>query len=200
MKEKIYKLFEHFNITDENTVFPSFASDELSRYKIKKEVLAEKLIFNRGVFSSFFDLKGRIFKITDKEQQKAGVDYIVNGNINIDIKADIGEYTDDFGRDIIPVELYQNNKISFDDTKKTTYVMWVNVNVNTDTFYVIAVPYKLVKEIVLVNIKTTEYSFLHKLYGGQHFISNNGSGEYIKLPTKYLEKIPGVLTLKTKLS
>lgn len=198
MKEKIYKLFEQFDITNENTVFPPFAIDELSRYKIKKEVLAEKIIYSRGIFNTFFNKRGRIIKVTDVEKQRAGIDFYVKG-FKIDIKADIGEYTDEFGRDIIPVELFQNNKISFDDKKETDYVMWINVNVESETLYIIAVPYSLVKEIVLVNIKTTEYSFLHKLYGGQHFTSNNESGEYIKLPTKNLEKVPGVLTLKTKL-
>lgn len=146
------QLFYHYNVTKKDVKTDLIDANRDYKegiYYAMKEIAGERLLKDHNVWRDLFPGK-RVIQVQDIALQKAGVDFIVDG-INIDIKVNIGDYTDLNGNDIVPVELTQNGKRTITADKKTDYVMYVNINLVPEEYKVFLVPYSEVLKIVDIN-------------------------------------------------
>lgn len=159
-----------------------WCKDERSITSAKKEVIGEILLKEYHILSSMYSERFR--KVTDLDLQKSGVDFSSYSH-KVDLKASIGDYTDGSGLyECIPIELTQNGKTTFTSDKKTTDLLFFNVNVKTNKIYFISLPYEVVLEIVNLNIKESDniFSQLHPYYIYNKQTSYNGSAVFINMP------------------
>lgn len=164
--------------------------------KIKKEMFGESLMKKYHVFENFY--KERYARVTDKETQLSGIDF-KGYTHNVDIKVSLGNFSDDLFHiyECIPIELMQNSKRSFTQDKKTTEVLYINYNVDTETAYFVSVPYDLILKIVDTNLSSDAFTkFANKLYIPDRRTSDNGSGLFIKMPINKIESYEGVKYMK----
>lgn len=194
------KIDDLLNDIDDNEAIERYpwCTDSLSIRKAKKEIYGEHLLDKDHVFATLY--KERFTKVADLDMQKKGVDY-KSFSRKVDIKVSIGDFRDDYTHteECIPIEIYQNNKITFDNTKITTDLLFINVNLETEEVYYISVPYSLIKRIVSLNLSNDIFAHLNKLYIKDRKQSDNKSGIFIKMPIYKLVNLPNVLLIKAKL-
>lgn len=115
---------------------------------------------------------------TDTTTQKQGVDFTFN-NKNTDLKSLVGWYHDENGLNIT-LELKQYDKETLTEDKLTDVLAYTVLDENKISL--VLIPYKkLLKQLPTLSNKY------------EHRVSNNGSGEYIKVP---VNRIKGVMTLE----
>lgn len=184
-------LFKIFDVKDSDVKDKEYDGVKRDIYKAKKELVAEKVLVHNNLWNYFFP-GARAIKITDRAVQLSGIDFVIDGK-NVDLKGEIGDYTDTIigigDTSIICVELFQNGKRTFTKDKKTDYVLYLNINVNSYAidamYYAILVPYDLILQIVDDNINNNYFS---KYYTRDRSNSKSySSGEYIRLPAKLIE-------------
>lgn len=165
----------------------------------KKEIIGNRLIKKNLIIPTFYGERG--LHVTDKEEQLNGTDFKTLSH-NIDVKVSIGDYTDDAMHffECVPIEILQNQKISFTEDKDTTDVLFVNINLNTEGVYFISVPYGIILKIVRLNLAPTVLDKVNPLYIPDQKTSQNGSGVFIKMPICRLIDFPGVLVEKIPLT
>lgn len=165
----------------------------------KKEIIGNRLIRNCHVVPAFYGERGT--HITDKEEQLKGTDFRTASH-NIDAKVSIGDFRDDDMHfyECVPIEISQNQKISFTEDKDTTDVLFVNINLNTEEVHFLSVPYGIILKIVRLNIAPTVLDTVNPLYIPDQKTSQNGSGVFIKMPICRLIDFPGVCYSKQKLN
>lgn len=111
---------------------------------------------------------------TDSVTQKKGVDFVFN-NKNTDLKSLVGNYRDENGLNIT-LELKQYNKETLTEDKLTDVLAYTVLEENRISL--VLIPYKkLLKQLPALVEKY------------EHKISNNGSGEYIKVPVNQLKGV-----------
>ena len=159
-----------------------------------KECAAIKRMKESKVLSYFFG-SCRWKWVTDKETQLSGVDLIVNGSINVDLKSLIGRaYTiteednplwDGQYDPCIVIEMFQCGVFTHSIEKKTDYVLYYIADDIEEKF--ILVDYAEIKKISTID-----------LYDKKHVwhTSNNSTGVYIKVALSEL-KTAKVLKLST---
>lgn len=157
----------------------------------KKEIIGNRLIHNCYIIPSFYRERGT--HITDKEEQLKGTDFRTPSH-NIDVKVSIGDFRDDAMNfyECVPIEISQNQKITFTEDKDTTDVLFVNVNLNTEEVHFLSVSYGIILKIVRLNIAPTVLDKVNPLYIYDKKTSGNGSGCFIKMPICRLIDFPGV--------
>ena len=160
-----------------------WCKDERSITSAKKEVIGEILLKEYHILSTMYSERFR--KITDLDQQRAGVDFSSYSH-KVDLKVSIGDYTDSTGLyECIPIELTQNGKTTFTKDKETTDLLFCNINLTTRKIYFCTVPYKVVLEIVKLNMDESDeniFSKLHPYYIHNKQTSYNGSAVFINMP------------------
>lgn len=159
-----------------------WCKDERSITSAKKEVIGEILLKEYLILPTMYS--ERFKKVTDLDQQRAGVDYS-SINHKVDLKVSIGDYTDGICNECIPIELTQNGKVTFTEEKETTDLLFCNINIVTKKIYFVAVPYQVILEIVDLNLNTDEsdiFSRLHPYYINNRQQSYNGSAVFINIP------------------
>lgn len=183
-----------YDITEEDVEPHVLVNTENGWRTAVKECAAIKRMKESRVLSYFFE-NCRWKWITDKETQLTGVDLVVDGSINVDLKSLIGSaYTitdednplwDGKYNPCIVVELYQNNVFTNSNDKKTDYVLYYIGDDIEEKF--VLVDYAEIKKISTVD-----------LYNKKHVwhVSNNSTGIYIKVPISEL-KTAKVLKLLT---
>lgn len=177
---------------------PWSASDNAIRTS-KKEIIGNRLIKKNLIIPTFYGERG--LHVTDKEEQLNGIDFKTLSH-NIDVKVSIGDYTDDAMHyyECVPIEILQNQKISFTEDKDTTDVLFVNINLNTEGVHFLSVPYDIILKIVRLNLAPTVLDKVNPLYIPDQKTSQNGSGVFIKMPICRLIDFPGVYYSKQKLN
>lgn len=159
-----------------------WCKDERSITSAKKEVIGEILLKEYLILPTMYS--ERFKKVTDLDQQRAGVDYSSITH-KVDLKVSIGDYTDGICNECIPIELTQNGKVTFTEEKETTDLLFCNINIVTKKIYFVAVPYQVILEIVDLNLNTDEsdiFSRLHPYYINNRQQSYNGSAVFINIP------------------
>lgn len=188
------QLFNYYNVTKKDIETKLIGADRNYKEGIhyaKKEIAGERLLKDRGVWQDLFPGK-RVIQVKDTSLQRQGIDYIVhNGDgtmINIDIKVNIGDYTDNYQNDIVPVELTQNGKRTITADKKTDYILFVNINIVPEEYKCFLVPYSEVLKIVDSNEGLSP-----KTIDDPYFTEDRGrtesksQGYYVKFPIKNLK-------------
>lgn len=177
---------------------PWSASDNAIRTS-KKEIIGNRLIRNCHIVPAFYGERGT--HITDKEEQLKGTDFRTASH-NIDAKVSIGDFRDDDMHffECVPIEISQNQKITFTEDKDTTDVLFVNINLNTEEVHFLSVPYGIILKIVRLNLAPTVLDKVNPLYIPDQKTSQNGSGVFIKMPICRLIDFPGVYYSKQKLN
>lgn len=165
----------------------------------KKEVIGNRLIKKNLIMARFYG--ERAIRVTDRDEQLKGVDFKTSKR-NIDVKVSIGDFRDDNIRyfECVPIEIYQDQKITFTEDKATTDVLFVNVNLNTDEVHFLSVPYSVIVKIVKLNLSSDILNRMNRLYIPDKKTSKNGSGIFIKMPVCRLVDFPGVYYSKQKLN
>lgn len=159
-----------------------WCKDERSITSAKKEVIGEILLKEYLILPTMYS--ERFKKVTDLDQQRAGVDYS-SINHKVDLKVSIGDYTDGICNECIPIELTQNGKVTFTEEKETTDLLFCNINLVTNKIYFVAVPYQVILKIVDLNLNTDDsdiFSRLHPYYIYSKQQSYNGSAVFINMP------------------
>ena len=176
---------------------PWSASDNAIRTS-KKEIIGNRLIKKNLIIPTFYGERG--LHVTDKEEQLNGIDFKTLSH-NIDVKVSIGDYTDDAMHyyECVPIEILQNQKITFTKDKATTDVLFVNVNLNTNLVWFISVPMEIILKIVEINFSSNPLNHIHPFYIPNQ-TSMNGSGVFVKLPVNRLIDCPGVIVEKIPLT
>lgn len=160
---KVSKYFEDMNFRNAN----------LLDWNASKTVWKE--VAGRLILDDF--LKHYIWN-TDSKTQKQGVDFIFNSK-NTDLKSLVGNYHDENGLNVT-LELKQYGKETLTEDKLTDVLAYTVLEENKISL--VLIPYrKLLKQL----------STLAEKY--EHRISNNGSGEYIKVP---VNQIKGAMLLE----
>lgn len=165
----------------------------------KKEIIGNRLIKKNLIIPTFYGERG--LHVTDKEEQLNGIDFKTLRH-NIDVKVSIGDYTDDAMHyyECVPIEILQNQKITFTEDKDTTDVLFVNINLNTETVHFLSVPYDIILKIIRLNMAPTVLDKVNPLYIPDRKTSQNRSGVFIKMPICRLIDFPGVLVEKIPLT
>lgn len=165
----------------------------------KKEIIGNRLIRNCHIIPAFYGERGT--HVTDKEVQLKGTDF-KTATHNIDAKVSIGDFRDDAMSfyECVPIEISQNQKITFTEDKDTTDVLFVNINLNTEEVHFLSVSYGIILKIIRLNIAPTALDKVNPLYIPDQKTSQNGSGVFIKMPICRLIDFPGVYYSKQKLN
>ena len=183
-----------YDLTEEDIEPHVLVNTENGWRTATKECAAIKRMKESKALSYFFG-NCRWKWVTDKETQLSGVDLIVDGSINVDLKSLIGSaYTltdkdnplwDGKYNPCIVVELYQNNVFTNSNDKKTDYVLYYIGDDIEEKF--VLVDYAEIKKISTVS-----------LYDKKHVwhTSNNSTGIYVKVALSEL-KTAKVLKLST---
>lgn len=183
-----------YDLTEEDVEPHILVNTENGWRTAVKECAAVKRMKESKALSYFFG-NCRWKWVTDKATQLSGVDLVVDGSINVDLKSLIGKaYTitdednilwDGKYDPCIVVELYQNNVFTNSNDKKTDYVLYYIGDDIEEKF--VLVDYAEIKKISTVD-----------LYNKKHVwhVSNNSTGIYIKVPISEL-KTAKVLKLST---
>ena len=172
MNNHLDRLANEFKVTEAAVQRRALVNTENGRKTALKELIGEKAIKMYNVWERLFPGYNSVKRCTSTKLQRAGVDFIIDEDIFIDIKVDSGP---DYGN-IIPIEIRQNRVFTMLPSKKTDYILHIIID-----------DYK--RKAVLI-----DYQWLSKLAhkvavcqaNGQPtpfqiFTSNNGTGEYIKL-------------------
>lgn len=130
-------------------------------------------------FLTLTKLLGPLDWVEDKVLQKQGVDFIYKGK-NHDLKALVGDYHTEEGLNVT-IELKQYSKSSFDD--KITDVLVYTILEETG-ISIVFIDFKKLKDWIIS--KSTNY---------QLRTSNNGTGEYVKVPVRDLKDFSVVRSL-----
>lgn len=168
------------SITDEEAYEHSSwvnKNDKKALYKIKKEILSERLMKEKNVWRIFFGDYVCLRSAPIVSDQKAGIDYKItyaDGKVrNVDLKASFGDYRIN-GENTIAIEWKQNGIPTYTEDKKTDYVVYVYGNTNTDELYFVLLPKTLLiglsKNITIDDCTKTD----------------NGSGLYYRITIKDL--------------
>ena len=145
MKEYIY-----------DTVIEEINNKPISDRTVEKEKFGEKAIKENNLWDILFPNNLGWKKITDKRQQKLGVDFKIHtetGDVNVDIKVLIGpDYSEG-----LPVEIYQRPVREADipssytftnrSSKLTDYMVYIVLDRNG--FFVYKIPYDIVRTVSL---------------------------------------------------
>lgn len=193
------KIFQTFNIDMETAKRRALVPGENAIITAATEMVGEKLLKKYNIFDKLFPNNTGYKKITNKKQQKAGVDYVVfNGDDEtyIDIKVCVGpDYSikpEDFNNQpqrlissvAVPVEIYQNNVFTNVKGKLTDYVLYLIIDQSGYYFYMIS--YDELRQISLEHkiVHEVDNNVIVKRNKGKYkwHTSNNGSGCYIKIP------------------
>lgn len=137
-----------------------------------KELVGEKIIKKYQIWEHFFPDYESVKKVTTKKLQMEGVDFIINEDTFIDLKSDIGP---DYGN-IIPLEIRQNGVFTMLSNKKTDWLLHIVVDDFKKRAVLIDYQWasKLAHRIAVAQVNHSEIPW-------PMFLSNNGTGQYIKL-------------------
>lgn len=185
--------------TEEAAINSPWSDSDNAIRTSKKEIIGNRLITKNRIIPTFYG--ERCKHITDKDKQIKGTDFKTFSH-NIDVKVSIGDFTDDSIHyfECVPVEIMQNQKITFTDDKDTTDLLFVNVNINTEEVHFLSVPYQFILKIVRLNLSNDPFSKMNSLYIPDQRTSMNGSGLFIKMPIYRLIDYPGVYYFKQRLN
>lgn len=128
-------------------------------------------------------LLGPLDWVKDRDLQKQGVDFIYKGKYH-DLKALVGDYTTEDGLNVV-IELAQYGKPSLTLDKLTDALVYTVLEERG--VHVVFVDYKKL-------VKNQDY--LREHYNIR--TSNNGTGEYVRVPVKDLSKITNVVVKEVK--
>lgn len=184
---------KQYNVTVEEALKRRLKQTDNGTLTAIKEIIGEKIIRSHRLWSLLFPGNTKVKKITSKELQKKGVDYIVTltdedgkvRNIHIDLKCCIGnDYSmtaDDYNgvperfferMKGLTLELYQNGVWSNRKDKLTDYFLYIVAD-GDGVFYSL-IDYGTARRICQENKADTGRYHNHT--------SRNGSGIYIKYP------------------
>lgn len=193
------KIFSTFQIDMDQAKKRALVPGENAIITAATEMVGEKIIKQHTLWNTLFPNYKSVKKVTNKKNQKQGIDYIIvtddDEEVFVDIKVQIGpDYSpkqDDYktphrilsNTKVAALELYQNNIPSLLG-KKTDYFLFITVD--ESGIYYGLLPYEQAVNIIKEHLMT------HKVENGvakvdwpgylNHYTSNNGSGIYIKYP------------------
>lgn len=184
---------EQYNVTVEEALKRRLKQTDNGTLTAIKEIIGERIIKNHRLWSLLFPGYTRAKKITSKELQKKGVDYIVTltdedgkvRNVHIDLKCCIGNSysmtADDYNgaperfferMKGLTLELYQNGVWTNRKDKLTDYFLYIVAD--CDGVFYSLIDYGTARRICQENKADTGRYHNHT--------SMNGSGIYIKYP------------------
>lgn len=177
------ELKTHMMITDEEIYDNAIIKNQNGLRTSLKEIIGDRTFIN--AYRRLFPNAVSFTKIKDLRLQKSGIDYIVTlldgKTYNIDIKSCVGPAyvmkPEDYisptrisSKWAVPIELTQNGKKTNTEDKLTDYMVYIiHDELGTRVF--------LFDYSTIMDLSTKEGIYTK-------YTSNNGSGEYIKVPAK----------------
>lgn len=177
------ELKTHMMITDKEIYDNAIIKNQNGLRTSLKEIIGDRTFAN--VYRRLFPNAVSFTKIKDLRLQKSGIDYIVTlldgKTYNIDIKSCVGSAyvmkPEDYisptrisSKWAVPIELTQNGKKTNTEDKLTDYMVYIiHDELGTRVF--------LFDYSTIMDLSTKEDIYTK-------YTSNNGSGEYIKVPAK----------------
>jgi hypothetical protein len=188
---ELEELLKKYNISDDKIKNNMLRSGENAYRTSAKELIGYKIISRNKLLKKCAEMLGCEYlgykKITNKKEQKRGVDLVLHSNIgdfNIDLKSEIlGDYTLE-AQDVLVAEIYQNNLFTNHKGKSTDYVLYVISDIHGERAWL--VDYDKLSNFCLnnkrkyedVNVDGTVYK--KEVVNSRYYTSNNKSGVYIK--------------------
>lgn len=192
-----------FGITTEKAEKHRLVENENGTRTAKKELIGEAIIKKYHIFDKLFPNNNGFKKISDKKHQKAGVDYEVylgDDTIYIDLKSLVGPaYTmapedyadndiDEPVKKAVALEVYQNHIFTNSKGKLTDYFLFTIADKDGIFYYLMS--YDTARSICMEhihkyrNVEIDGTVYAKAVTDGRYklYTSNNGSGEYIKVP------------------
>lgn len=173
----------HMMITDDEIYNNAIIKNQNGLRTSLKEIIGDRTFAN--AYRRLFPNAISFTKIKDLRLQKSGIDYIVTlsdgKTYNIDIKSCVGPAyvmkSEDYinptrisSKWAVPIELTQNGKKTNTKDKLTDYMVYIiHDDLGTRVF--------LFDYSIIIELSTKENIYTK-------YTSNNGSGEYIKVPAE----------------
>lgn len=203
--------FDKYNITEDAAKKRAIHKSANGITTAAVEMLGEAIIKKHHIWHDLFPGYKSVKKATSKKNQKDGIDYFIvledDTVINIDLKVCCGpDYS--FKKDVVykdpscvrlvvppedyilnqaPIELKQNNIVTFDKRKKTDYLLFIFADQNGISYHLM--DYELVLKIVKDSMRKYVREngvavYKNETSNYKYYRSNNKSGEYILHPVK----------------
>lgn len=201
--------FKEYNIDETKAVKRALVNSPNGIRTAMTEMLGETIIKKHHLWNVLFPNYQSVKKATSKKNQKEGTDYFITTEddvlLSIDIKVCCGpsysfnkEYCfnepdkvrvtlpkENTIKKQAPIELMQKGIRTFTSRKKTDYLLFIFADAEGISYYLME--YDKVLDIVDKNIsklvkKDNVMVYDRKTGPYKHYISNNGTGEYISVP------------------